>query len=122
MTLLSHYYQPDTDPAVVRAMAADWWDVLGAFPRDAIERACREWLREGTRRPAPGEIRALVVRELAAQRLALPPPPPPPEPERERVSPERAAEILAEAGFSPDRLSALMARRMPRSRHDEAAQ
>lgn len=118
MTLLSHYYQPDTDPAVVRMMAADWWDVLGAFQRQAVEQACREWLRDGTRRPAPADIRALVGKQLARQHVSLPPPP---EPERERCSPERAAEILREAGFSEVRLQSLMSRRMPTAA-DEGAQ
>ena len=118
MTLLFHYYQPDTDPVVVRMAAADWLDVLGAFPQGVIDQACREWMREGTgalgespakhRRPAPGEIRALVGKHLAAQHVALPPPPPEPEPPREVVSPERKAEIMREVGVPREWLVGLL--------------
>jgi hypothetical protein len=102
MVLLSHFYTPDTDPAIVRAQAADWWDVLRDVPQSAIEAGCREFLRNGPpRRPTPGEVRSMALAVLPRRRamneddLALAGPP------RERVSAEAASEIMRQAGFRP---------------------
>lgn len=108
MVLLSHFYQAETDPAVVRAQAADWFDTLWDVPQADIEAACRSYLRSGPRRrPSPGDIRNLAVVPKAAgprrtaDDLALM------APEVERVSPDAANAILAAAGFTPRRMEAV---------------
>lgn len=115
MTLLSHYYLPDTDPAVIRMAAVDWLDILGPYPQAAIAEACREYLRDEPKaRPTPGAIRALAVKALDRDKLLAPALPPPPEAERVRCSPEAAARILDEHGMTAARLAAIAAgRRMP---------
>jgi len=116
VTLLSHYFQPDTDPAVVRAIAEDWWDVLAPYPEAAVAQACKDYLRDEPKvRPTPGAIRSLAIKAMAADpRLAPPALPKPPEPERVRVTPEAAARILHEAGLTPQRMAAIAnGRRMP---------
>jgi len=115
MTLFHHYYQPDTDPAVVAMAVADWCAALGGMAQVDVDAAFGDWIRDRDRRPTPGEVRALAVRaaerRTAASRRALPPHP---EPERERCSPEAAARILAEAGLTPARIAAVrLGKRMP---------
>lgn len=108
MVLLSHFYQAETDPAVVRAQAADWFDTLWDVPQFAVEAACRDYLRSGPRRrPSPGDIRNMAALHLPkpsrknADDLAIEGPRP------ERVSPEAAAAMLAAAGFTPRRMEAV---------------
>ena len=124
MTLLSHYFQPDTDPAVIRASAADWLDILSPFPQGAVGAACRDYLRDEPKvRPTPGAIRALVLKHLeremaeaAARRAALPPPERPrlAQPERTPATEEQRARILAEFGMTERRMAAILGgRRMP---------
>lgn len=124
MTLLSHYFQPDTDPAIVRMAAADWWDVLSDLPEAAIAEACRAYLRdEPSKRPTPGAIRALAIRADEVARwgglTALPPPEPKPEPPRVVASMEARARILAEAGMTEDRLTRAAPKRMDTSPAEE---
>ena len=59
LTLLSHYYQPDTPAEVTEAAIGDWVRALEGQTQDAIERACRGYLRDQPRRrPTPGDIRS----------------------------------------------------------------
>lgn len=82
---------------------ADWMAILEPYTPDEITASCRDWLREHPdRRPRPGDIAKPIIaargRLLAASRK--------PEPEAERpepVSKERAAQILADAGFRLNR-------------------
>ena len=120
MTLLAQYYQADTDPAVFRAMAGDWWDVLGTMPQGAVAVACTDYLRDEARiRPTPGAIRALALKAMQRDKRLAPSLPQPDrlrieELPRERVTPEQAARILDENGLTPRRLAAIaMGRRMP---------
>lgn len=110
--LLSHYYRPEIDPDVERAQMKDWFAVLSPFPQEAVEYACAHYLRnQPNRRPTPAEIRNRAVSWMEAHR-----PPAIPkmdEPPRERITAERAAEICAEYGFTPD-LSQML-KRFPRA-------
>ena len=108
MVLLSHFYIQETDPAVVMAQAADWFDTLWDVPQAAVEMACRDYLRSGPRRrPSPGDIRNMAVKHLPkpsrknADDLMLDGPP------RERADPSAAAAIMAAAGFTPKRMTAI---------------
>lgn len=114
--LLLPYYEKDTPQAVREMEAEDWREALGGFPRWAIERAVRWWKSDANpdrrKRPLEGDIAARCRVEMngvpsAVQMLELrrtgrdfsqPQLP------RERISAERAAEILAEAGLSPQRM------------------
>lgn len=114
--LLSPYYEKETPQAVREMEAEDWREALAEFPRWAIERAVRWWKSadnpDRRKRPLEGDIAARCRVEMngvpsAVQMLELrrngrdfsqPQLP------RERVSAERAAEILAEAGLSPQRM------------------
>ena len=78
-------------------MFADWMAALEAFTREEIMAACREWARDGQRKPRPSDIREIVLRERGKVLAQLPKPP---EPQREPVSAERAREIMAEAGLA----------------------
>lgn len=116
--LLSPYYEKETPQAVREMEAEDWREALAEFPRWAIERAVRWWKSadnpDRRKRPLEGDIAARCRIEMngvpsAVKMLELrrngrdfsqPQLP------RERVSAERAAEILAEAGLSPQRMPA----------------
>lgn len=114
--LLLPYYEKDTPQAVREMEAEDWREALGGFPRWAIERAVRWWKSDANpdrrKRPLEGDIAARCRVEMngvpsAVQMLELrrtgrdftenkeP---------RERISPERATELLREAGFAPRRV------------------
>lgn len=114
-SLLSPYYEKDT-PQGVRVMEAEDWVVcLSGSPRWAIDAAARWWKgpenERRHRRPMEGDIAARVAIEMDAVRAArikiaafdagLAALPKPTEPTRAPVTAERAAEIMAAAGFSP---------------------
>jgi hypothetical protein len=105
----------------VRAQAADWFDTLWDVPQEAIEGACRDYLRSGPRRrPSPGDIRNLATIRLPKQQrrnaddMLLEAPP------REPGDPERAKAILERAGFTPQRVQAI--RQAPLATTFDAAQ
>lgn len=115
--LLTPYYDKETPQAVREIEAEDWLASLSEYPQWAIERACRWWKSDGnakrSRRPVEGDIaercRAemrgvkavpdLIARKRAGKFHE-------PEPERRPVSAERAAEIMAAAGYTPKRMDA----------------
>lgn len=78
---------------------ADWLSILSEYPQHAIEYGCDMHIRNQPRkRPTPGDIlrgaQAKLKRDAEyAPRRELPPPP------KDVISPERAAEIMAEYGF-----------------------
>lgn len=88
---------------LITATAADWIEVLGGMPQQAIHQACIRYLRdEPRRRPTPGAI-------LELARMAMPAPAvvrvtPKPEPERPRMTGEQANAILERAGFRPKKI------------------
>jgi hypothetical protein len=100
-TLLCHYWREDDPSELNEAIARDWADTLEGLPQEAIAKACTAYLRQEPRRkPTPGAIyamardfipRPVVVASAQVAEVQRPP----------RVSAERAAEILAEAGFRP---------------------
>lgn len=103
LTLLSHYWRDDDPVELTAAIGADWADVLEGIPAEYIQRACIQYQRENDRRkPTPGSIYQIA-------RNFMPRPAPVPEPEREvdRVSPDRAKEILKEAGFRVNRFGGI---------------
>lgn len=101
-TLLGHYWREDDPSEMNEAMGRDWADILEGMPQDAIAKACRRYLTDEPRRkPTPGAIYALareyVPRPVIVARA------PEPEPEKKKVTAARALEIMAEAGFRPQR-------------------
>jgi hypothetical protein len=98
--LLEHYWQSRPSEAVKAEVFADWMAALEAFTREEIMGACREWARDGQRKPRPADIREIVLRERGKLAARLPKPP---EPERERVTPEAAAAIMRAAGVTVKR-------------------
>ena len=101
-TLLSHYWRDDDPLELLTAMAADWVEVLAGMPKDAIQQACVQYLRdEPRRRPTPGAI-------LEKARYAMPAPvvvrkftSPPPEVKRDVATKEQREAIMNEVGFRP---------------------
>ena len=79
---------------------SDWMDALQDFPLNEVQAACRAWVQDNPRRmPNEGDIRSKILAARSKHVATLPKPEP--EPRRETVSAERAAAILAEAGFRP---------------------
>jgi len=79
----------------------DWMDALQDYPMDEIRAACRAAVMADPKSmPNEGHIIAQIMKAravfVASHRLLAKP-----EPEIQRVSKERAAEILADAGFKP---------------------
>lgn len=54
--LLAHYYVPDMPVALHQAVLTDWVEALRAFPKWAVERACRDWLSGHDKRPTISAI------------------------------------------------------------------
>lgn len=110
--LLSPYYEKDTPQAVREMEAEDWREALSEYPRWAIERAVRWWKSadnpDRRKRPLEGDIAARCKIEMngvpsAVKMLELrsmESGSAKDEAPRERLSKERAAEIMAQAGFS----------------------
>ena len=118
VTLLSHYYRPDDDADLMRAMAADWYAVLKGFPTYAINGACVDYLTDEPRRkPSPGAIVELARRLMPRprlgtaddERMALP------KPERTMDELARSQQLLNAAGFTPKRMQAVQSRPMART-------
>ena len=63
--LLSHYYLPDDDRAILDAAMVDWIEALDGFSAAQIDAACQRHIRDGRFRPSPARIR-----ELCEQRAA----------------------------------------------------
>lgn len=84
-------------------LVRDWMEVLGEYPLDVVQAACRQWVRsQPGKMPNEGHILTLIqsARHQAVRdqprRQSEPARPP-------RVSAERAAAILDEVGFKPRR-------------------
>lgn len=125
--VLAIYFEPEMEPAARAAIREEFVRALEAFPAWAMHRACDAWVRTGTRRPAPADLVILASRELQpytdelhrrtaamaehAQAEA--------DRARNRVTAEAASRIMAEKGFTEERLNAVMRRPMARNM-DEA--
>jgi hypothetical protein len=84
-------------------LVIDWMDALQDYPLDEIRAACREAVKSRPNAmPNEGHILAKIM-EARAMFVRLVPKQEQPEPERIKPTPERAAEIMASAGFAPKR-------------------
>lgn len=77
--LLLHFWAGDVSDGARRAMAEDWLEDLREFGPEIVSIACGEWRRQpGGRRPTPGDIRTICIREQHERRpidrAALPAP------------------------------------------------
>ena len=112
--LLNPYFDKETPQGIREIEAEDWAEAIRQYPQWAIERACRWWKSadnpDRRKRPLEGDIAARIRKEMEAVTVA-----------KKRiasgdnlvlianrqeivdpvVSRERAAEIMAEAGFKP---------------------
>jgi len=101
--VLSAYFQPHEAEDIKAAQLAWWCDELQDWTREQVVWALRQWNRDKPRtRPTPGDIVA-ICKEARGKKYAATAPKDPPKQDRERVSPDRAAEIMAQAGFTPKR-------------------
>lgn len=74
LTLLSHYWREEDDPALMAAMGKDWADVLEGIPQEYIQKACVQYQRDEPRRkPTPGAVYE-IARALMPKPRILPPP------------------------------------------------
>ena len=55
--ILSHYYQPNISEEADLLTAATWIDVLRDIPKEAVDQAFCEWVRNEEKRPTPAGIR-----------------------------------------------------------------
>jgi len=61
--LMSHYWLADEHPAVRRAQLEDWLSDMVDFSPSIVSDACAEWRRrDDSRRPTPGQVRAICFR------------------------------------------------------------
>tara|TARA_R110000796_G_C14548838_1_gene433623 strand:+ start:1997 stop:2308 length:312 start_codon:yes stop_codon:yes gene_type:complete len=96
-----HSYWQSTPPEQVKAgILADWCDALEDWKQEQVVWALRKWRNENpNKRPNPGHV-LMLMKEARGKKIAAQLPKQPSEPERERISGDRAAEIMAEAGFN----------------------
>ena len=101
---LGNYWQAPEDRQADALRMADWIAALEDWPIAEIQDALREWVMENpSRRPNFGHISAKLKEKRGkawAERKQ-----PEPEPVREPVSKERAAEIMAQVGYTPRRMT-----------------
>ena len=108
-TVLSAYFQPHESEEIKAAQLSWWCDELEDWTHEQVVWALRQWNRDNPRlRPTPGDIVGICKRErgrrmAAAQEKTRDERDENIQPVR-RVSRERAAEIMAEAGFKPKRM------------------
>jgi hypothetical protein len=101
--VLSAYFQPHEDERIKAAQLAWWCDELEDWTQEQVVWALRKWNRDNPRiRPTPGDVVA-ICKDARGRKMASLPKPPEAEPERQRVDKDKAAQILAEAGFAPKR-------------------
>lgn len=100
-TILSAYFQPHEDERIKAAQLAWWCDELQDWTQEQVLWALRKWNRDNPdRRPTPGHILS-ICKDARGKKFATTIRQPEPEPERKPVNRERAAAIMAEAGFAP---------------------
>jgi len=124
VTLRTFYRDSSTTDADEALELESWLDVLSSVAVWEFKDAWAEYQRSGPRsergalhKPDAGAIRALVMgkRKAAYEQKRLAAPPPPAEPERPRVDAHAAEQILARAGFTPQRFAAVRAAPMART-------
>ena len=96
-----HSYWRSTPPEQVKAaILADWCDTLEDWTHEQVTWALRKWRNENpNKRPNAGHILALM-KEARGKKIAAQLPKQEQDDARERVSADRAAEIMAQAGFN----------------------
>lgn len=110
--LLHPYYEKDTPQAIREIEAEDWAHELRDYPQWAIKAAICWWKsadnKDRRKRPLEGDISARINVEMMAVRAAKTALRSGVDPHRyvtreveERVTPEAAAEIMAQVGFAP---------------------
>lgn len=112
--LLHPYYEKQTPQGIREIEAEDWAVALAGFPEWAIKAAIRWWKSDANeyrhRRPIEGDIVARIKVEMMAVRAADKMlkggmrPLAEQKKDEPRISPERAAEIMKQAGFAPRRM------------------
>ncbi len=99
--VLSAYFKPSEDAAIIAGQIAWWCDELEDWTQEQIVWALRHWNRENPRlRPTPGDIVA-ICKKARGRKIAAQLPKQEPEPERKAIDADTAARIMAEAGFAP---------------------
>ena len=98
--VLDGYWDRMPPDNVKAAILADWADTLEDWTQEQIVWALRKWRNENpNKRPNPGHILALM-KEARGKKIAAQVPKQEQDDARERVSADRAAEIMAQAGFN----------------------
>ena len=99
--VIMHSYWLATPPEQVKAaILADWCDALEDWTQEQVVWALRKWRNESpNKRPNAGHILALM-KEARGKKVAAQLPNRQQDEARERVSADRAAEIMAQAGFN----------------------
>ena len=101
---LRNYWQAPSDAALAALEMTDWLSALEDWPVADVQDALRRWvLDHPNKRPNFGHISAALKAQRGKEWATSLPPSPPTEP-TPRISKERAAEILSEAGFRPKRM------------------
>jgi hypothetical protein len=67
-TLLAHYWQDGDDVTTKTMVGIDWIEALEVFPQTAIEKACRWWRDNETRKPKPADIRRLTIEHFGTRK------------------------------------------------------
>ncbi len=111
-SMLAQYFQGDISEQMMKAIADDWQQELKVYPAWAIAKAVRWWMssenKDRRKKPMAGDISDRARKEMGIVMLAqssirlfdsgsvavIE------HHEKERISAERAAELIAEAGFS----------------------
>lgn len=114
--LLNLGYQPEVDGSTHAALVREFIGVLQDFPVWALAEAMDRWVDQHNRRPAPAELKILANRAMQPigdalaerQRQAALDRQEAEARTRDRASPEAAARILAENGFTAARLDRVM--------------
>ena len=111
-SLLAQYFQGDISDKMMEAIADDWCHELQEYPAWSIAKAVRWWTGKDNpdrrKKPLPGDIAERAQKELgplfaakaAIRNFDSGSIPMIEERPRERISKERAAELMAEAGFA----------------------
>lgn len=111
--VLALYYEADNDPETRAAIRQGFVIALAEYPDWAVQQAFDQWVKTMPRKPSPAEIVILAARaikpltdeldrraKLQAEAQAEQD-----RRDRERVTPEAASRILAEAGWTTERLA-----------------
>lgn len=100
--ILHSYWQSSPPPAIKAGILADWCDALDDWTQEQVVWSLRKWRNDNPdKRPNPGHILAIcknargrrIAKEMAQKQKTEP------APRADRITAERAAEIVREAGI-----------------------